>query len=215
MSTRSQAQFLREYKIVVVGGGAVGKSALTIQFIQGHFPDEYDPTIEDSYRKQCVIDDEVALLDILDTAGQHEYGAMRDQYMRTGEAFLLVYSITSRLSFDELPHLQQQILRVKDQETFPMLLVANKCDLEYERAVSRNEGRTLAQSFSCPFLETSARLRINVDEAFTDLVREIKKYNRMQKTGRAGGMGLGMGSGMTEMGAKGMDDVVQEPARDV
>ncbi len=57
---------------------------------------EYDPTIEDSYRKQSVIDDEVALLDVLDTAGQEEYSAMREQYMRTGEGFLLVYSITDR-----------------------------------------------------------------------------------------------------------------------
>lgn len=67
------AQFLREYKLVVVGGGGVGKSALTIQFIQNQFPEEYDPTIEDSYRKQCLIDEEVALLDVLDTAGQEEY----------------------------------------------------------------------------------------------------------------------------------------------
>lgn len=54
---------LKEYKLVVVGGGGVGKSALTIQFIQSHFVEEYDPTIEDSYRKQCVIDEEVAVLD--------------------------------------------------------------------------------------------------------------------------------------------------------
>lgn len=78
----------------------VGKSALTIQFIQSHFVDEYDPTIEDSYRKQCQIDAEPALLDVLDTAGQEEYSAMREQYMRTGEGFLLVYSITSRNSFE-------------------------------------------------------------------------------------------------------------------
>ena len=64
--------------------------------------DEYDPTIEDSYRKQCVIDDEVALLDILDTAGQEEYSAMREQYMRTGEGFLLVYSITDKSRFEKL-----------------------------------------------------------------------------------------------------------------
>ncbi len=97
--------------------------------------DEYDPTIEDSYRKQCVIDDEVALLDILDTAGQEEYSAMREQYMRTGEGFLLVYSITDKSrcvaegspstraplsvadhhSFDEIQSFCQQILRVKDK----------------------------------------------------------------------------------------------------
>ncbi|KAJ7736814.1 small GTPase superfamily [Mycena metata] len=66
------AQFLKEYKLVVVGGGGVGKSALTIQFIQSHFVVEYDPTIEYSYRKQCLIDDEVALLDVLDTVGDED-----------------------------------------------------------------------------------------------------------------------------------------------
>jgi len=90
----------------------------------------------DSYRKQCVIDDEVALLDVLDTAGQEEYSAMREQYMRTGEGFLLVYSITSRQSFEEIITFQQQILRVKDKDYFPMIVVGNKCDLESEREVS-------------------------------------------------------------------------------
>lgn len=62
---------------------------------------------------------------------------MREQYMRTGEGFLLVYSITSRQSFDEIVTFQQQILRVKDRDYFPMILVGNKCDLESEREVSR------------------------------------------------------------------------------
>ncbi|EJF64497.1 ras protein [Dichomitus squalens LYAD-421 SS1] len=182
----SRSQFLREYKLVVVGGGGVGKSALTIQFIQSDFVDEYDPTIEDSYRKQCVIDDEVALLDVLDTAGQEEYGAMREQYMRTGEGFLLVYSITSRNSFEEISTFHQQILRVKDQDSFPVIVVANKSDLEYERQVGMNEGRDLAKHFGCKFIETSAKQRINVDEAFHQLVREIRKYNKEQQTGRPG-----------------------------
>lgn len=90
----------------------------------------------DSYRKQCVIDDEVALLDVLDTAGQEEYSAMREQYMRTGEGFLLVYSITSRQSFEEILTFQQQILRVKDKDYFPIIVVGNKCDLESERQVT-------------------------------------------------------------------------------
>lgn len=192
----SPAQFLREYKLVVVGGGGVGKSCLTIQLIQSHFVDEYDPTIEDSYRKQCVIDDEVALLDVLDTAGQEEYSAMREQYMRTGEGFLLVYSITSRQSFEEIATFQQQILRVKDKDYFPVIVVGNKCDLDMERAVSQQEGRDLANHFSCRFIETSAKSRINVDEAFYNLVREIRRYNKEQSGGsNSPGGGLGMGSG--------------------
>ena len=101
--------------------------------------------ITDSYRKQCVIDDEVALLDVLDTAGQEEYSAMREQYMRTGEGFLLVYSMTSRESFEEIMMFQQQILRVKDKDYFPIIVVGNKCDLEHERKVSTEGG-----SFTLP-----------------------------------------------------------------
>ncbi|KAF0496906.1 ras-domain-containing protein [Gigaspora margarita] len=134
-----------------------GISALTIQFIQAHFVPEYDPTIEDCYRKQCVIDDEVALLDVLDVAGQKEYSAMREQYMRNGEGFLLVYSITSRNSFDEISTFHKQILRVKDKDYFPTIVVGNKCDLEMERQVSEQEGRELAKQFNCKFIETSAK----------------------------------------------------------
>ena len=144
----------------------------------------------DSYRKQCMIDDEVALLDVLDTAGQEEYSAMREQYMRTGEGFLLVYSITSRQSFEEIMTFQQQILRVKDKDYFPIILVGNKCDLDNERMVSREEGEQLARSFGCKFIETSAKSRINVDNAFYDLVREIRRYNR-EISGYSGGPQLG------------------------
>ncbi|XP_017381280.1 ras-related protein R-Ras2 isoform X2 [Cebus imitator] len=122
-----------KYRLVVVGGGGVGKSALTIQFIQSYFVTDYDPTIEDSYTKQCVIDDRAARLDILDTAGQEEFGAMREQYMRTGEGFLLVFSVTDRGSFEEIYKFQRQILRVKDRDEFPMILIGNKADLDHQR----------------------------------------------------------------------------------
>jgi len=166
---------MTEYKLVIVGGGGVGKSALTIQLIQNHFIDEYDPTIEDSYRKQVTIDEETCLLDILDTAGQEEYSAMRDQYMRTGQGFILVYAITSRSSFDEIASFREQILRVKDKDKVPMILVGNKCDLETERQVTTGEGQDLAKSFGCPFFESSAKTRVNVEECFYELVREIRK----------------------------------------
>eukprot|EP01114_Cavostelium_apophysatum_P012569 TRINITY_DN2844_c0_g1_i2.p1 TRINITY_DN2844_c0_g1~~TRINITY_DN2844_c0_g1_i2.p1 ORF type:complete len:193 (+),score=52.71 TRINITY_DN2844_c0_g1_i2:132-710(+) len=164
-----------EFKLVIVGGGGVGKSALTIQHIQNHFIEDYDPTIEDSYRKQVSIDGETCLLDILDTAGQEEYSAMRDQYMRTGQGFIMVYAITSRSSFDEIASFREQILRVKDKDSVPIVLVGNKCDLETERQVTTGEGHDLAKSFGCPFFETSAKTRINVEECFYQTVREIQK----------------------------------------
>ncbi|XP_044084892.1 GTPase KRas isoform X1 [Neovison vison] len=149
---------MTEYKLVVVGAGGVGKSALTIQLIQNHFVDEYDPTIEDSYRKQVVIDGETCLLDILDTAGQEEYSAMRDQYMRTGEGFLCVFAINNTKSFEDIHHYREQIKRVKDSEDVPMVLVGNKCDLP-SRTVDTKQAQDLARSYGIPFIETSAKTR--------------------------------------------------------
>jgi GTPase KRas protein len=76
---------MTEYTLAVVGAGSVSKRALTIHLIQNHFLDEYDPTIEDTYQKQVVIDGGTCLLDILDTASQEEYSAMHDLYIQTSQ----------------------------------------------------------------------------------------------------------------------------------
>ena len=167
---------MTEYKIVVMGGGGVGKSSIAIQFVQNQFVIEYDATIEDSYRKQSTVDKEEILFDILDTAGQEEYSAMRDRYIHGGQGFLCVYSITSRQSLDEIITMREQILRVKDLDKVPMILIGNKSDLTEERRISIEEGKEMAKSWHCPFFETSAKNRIHVDEVFFQIIREIKKY---------------------------------------
>eukprot|EP01156_Anaeramoeba_ignava_P009841 Anaeramoba_ignava/a478301_291.p1 GENE.a478301_291~~a478301_291.p1 ORF type:complete len:204 (-),score=36.10 a478301_291:290-880(-) len=166
---------MTEYKLVVVGGGGVGKSALTIQLVQSHFVDEYDPTIEDSYRRQVEIDEEICLLDILDTAGQEEYALMRDTYVRSGDGFVIVYAINMRSSFDEVTLYKDNILKTKEADHFPMVIVGNKKDLTKNRQVSLDELKDLAKLFQCAYIETSAKTRINVEEAFFGLVREIRK----------------------------------------
>uniref|UniRef100_A0A9R1SEF7 small monomeric GTPase n=2 Tax=Cyprinus carpio TaxID=7962 RepID=A0A9R1SEF7_CYPCA len=174
---------MTEYKLVVVGAGGVGKSALTIQLIQNHFVDEYDPTIEDSYRKQVVIDGETCLLDILDTAGQEEYSAMRDQYMRTGEGFLCVFAINNAKSFEDVHLYREQINRVKDSDNVPMVLVGNKSDLA-SRTVETRQAQELARSYGVPFVETSAKTRQGVEEAFYSLVREIRRYKETNRSNK-------------------------------
>jgi len=163
------------YKVVILGDGGVGKSCLTIQFTQNHFVKEYDPTIENSYRKQITLDDETCMLDILDTAGQEEYSVMRDQYINAGHGFILVYSITSRASFDGVQELRKKILQVKDVDTYPMVLVGNKCDLEKEREVPLSDGEDLARKWDIPMIETSAKARIHIEEGFHEVVRLIRQ----------------------------------------
>lgn len=167
---------MSSYRVVLIGEGGVGKSCLTIRFINEKFVEEYDPTLEDSYRKQVTVDDKEYLLDIFDTAGQEDFSAVRDQYMRTGDGFICVYAITLPHSFSKIKDFYDHVRRVKDIETFPLVILGNKCDLESERKVSTEEGQTLAQELGGKFLETSAKTATNVDEAFHTIVREMNHY---------------------------------------
>ena len=88
---------MREYKIVVLGSGGVGKSALTVQFVQGIFVEKYDPTIEDSYMKyNYMVDEEPISLEIMDTAGQDAFIGARNAYYQSNDGFVFVYSITDK-----------------------------------------------------------------------------------------------------------------------
>ena len=165
------------YKIAVLGDGGVGKSAITIQFTSGIFATDYDPTIEDAYRIDVEVDGEVVGLDIIDTAGQEIFQAVRERYIKDGEGFLLVYSITEKSTLNTVKSIQALIEKVKDTGMpTPIILVGNKCDLEAHREISKGEGELLARSWQCPFFETSAKERINIDETFHELVRRMKRY---------------------------------------
>ena len=104
---------------------------------------------------------------------------MQDQWMRDGRGFLLVYNITSRPTFEEVSNLYDRILRTKDSNKVPMVLVGNKCDLESERAVQTEEGKALAHKWGCAFFETSAKAKINNEDCFFEAVREIRKFEAL------------------------------------
>ncbi|TMS34437.1 hypothetical protein L596_002030 [Steinernema carpocapsae] len=146
-----------------------------------YFVIDYDPTIEDSYTKSCFIDEDLYKLEVLDTAGQEEFSTMREQYLRNGNGFLLVYAVTDRNSLEEVIKLHQLILRLKDRDEFPIMLVANKTDLQDERLISREEGQRVAHQLNVPYIECSAKERLNVDQAFHDLVRLIKSFQHQER----------------------------------
>lgn len=204
----------------------------TIQFIQNHFIISYDPTIEDSYRKQVSIDGDTALLDILDTAGQEEVVVIYSEIdlassqqceistceLERGSwlcTILLLAPALMKLPFSEskftgskyISMLSSEVMHFQDKdysERIPIVLVGNKCGMislpqnshffRLGRPETSHHWRgvcviwelhwqcsaELAKSFNCPFREASAKLRINVDEAWFDLVRQIRMLRGLQ-----------------------------------
>lgn len=200
---------------MVLGAGGVGKSSVTVQFVQGVYVESYDPTIEDSYRKQIEIDGRACDLEILDTAGVAQFTAMRELYIKSGKGFLLVYSVTDENSLKELLALREQVLRIKDTDNVPMVLIGNKSDLESDRVLSIEDGVQVSQKWGLvPFYETSAMYKTNVDEAFIDVVRQImrkeaaisaekKQQKELQKQAQSAQSGTeGTGTGKSGKGGK-------------
>uniref|UniRef100_A0A668AQ91 small monomeric GTPase n=1 Tax=Myripristis murdjan TaxID=586833 RepID=A0A668AQ91_9TELE len=177
------------HKVIMVGSGGVGKSALTLQFMYDEFVEDYEPTKADSYRKKVVLDGEEVQIDILDTAGQEDYAAIRDNYFRSGEGFLLVFSITEHESFTATSEFREQILRVKEEDGIPLLLVGNKSDLENRRQVSADEATARAGEWGVQYVETSAKTRANVDKVFFDLMREVRKKKMSESKDKNGPSG--------------------------
>ncbi|CAF1553983.1 unnamed protein product, partial [Rotaria sordida] len=154
----------REYKLCIIGEGAVGKTSLATQFAQGIFISKYDPTIENVFRKTVEIDGKQFIVEILDAAGMENFTVMRDLYIQNSDGFVIVYSITSLVTFNQLHLIYNQIMNIKKQQP-AMVLVGNKVDLsDMKRIVRRDKGQTLADKWMCPFYETSAKDPINVDE---------------------------------------------------
>ncbi|KAI9227811.1 MAG: ras-like protein rasS [Piptocephalis tieghemiana] len=177
---------MEKYSVVVLGGGGVGKSAITLSFTRNQFVEEYDPTIEDCYVKNTVVDGSEVQLDITDTAGQEEYrGLFGDKFMRQGDGFICVYSVTHRQSLVEMAEIRSQIHRAKDSTNCPIIVCGNKCDLAHLRQVSTDEGLAFARESSSLFMETSAKERINIEEAFHSLVRIMRE--RAARSAAAGG----------------------------
>eukprot|EP00826_Nyctotherus_ovalis_P064328 TRINITY_DN9433_c0_g3_i6.p2 TRINITY_DN9433_c0_g3~~TRINITY_DN9433_c0_g3_i6.p2 ORF type:complete len:173 (+),score=53.57 TRINITY_DN9433_c0_g3_i6:176-694(+) len=156
---------LEQFTIVVLGGPAVGKSALTLRMITENFVREYDPTIEDIYTKKvtvdgidCVLSTVVCQVEIVDTAGNDDFSVLVDGWINQGDGFLLVFSIVEQKGFRILESRRAKILKVKESSTPPMLLVGSKCDLESQRVISREEAKTMARDWNLEYMETSAKV---------------------------------------------------------
>ncbi|XP_039591760.1 GTP-binding protein Di-Ras2-like [Polypterus senegalus] len=164
-----------DYRVVVFGAAGVGKSSLVLRFVRGTFRETYIPTIEDTYRQVISCDKNICTLQITDTTGSHQFPAMQRLSISKGHAFILVYSVTSKQSLEELQPIYEQVCQIKgDIQKIPIMLVGNKSD-ETQREVEASEGERLANKWKCSFMETSAKMNYNVQELFQELLNLEKR----------------------------------------
>ena len=166
----------KEYSIVILGSTGVGKSSLCLQFCRSRFPDSYQPTIEDYFRKPITLKGHTIQLDILDTAGQEVMFQSSLAFITQSQGFILVYDITRKQSFKELEDYRDRILTAKDASWVPMVIVANKCDLEQKREVLHEHGRDIAYTWNCQHFEVSAKDKVNYDIPFLECANAIFKH---------------------------------------
>ncbi|CAB3409064.1 unnamed protein product [Caenorhabditis bovis] len=152
-----------EYKIVVFGDSASGKSALVKRFINNEFRQTYDPTIEDKYKTKFNFQNQPINLQIVDTSGKELMPGMLSRYIAYADAFIVCYSIGSRKSFLRAFHLFELISQKRQISEIARVLVGCKCDSEY-REVYAEEGNDLSAQLQCSFAETSAAQNLNVIE---------------------------------------------------
>ena len=126
----------KEYKVAIIGSTGVGKSSLCLQFARNTFPVNYEPTIEDYYRKQSNLDGESIIFDIIDTAGQEGNLTNLNALIKQANGYLLVYDITRRDSFLEAKEFRDRILNVKNCNFVPLVLVGNKLDKSERREIT-------------------------------------------------------------------------------
>lgn len=108
---------MQRFSVVVLGAGGVGKSALTVRFIRDEFLENYDPTIEEEYRRPLMVDGELTSLELLDTSGAEQFTSLHEVYIKSGRGFILVFSLTQETSLKEIDYLRKQIFRIKGNDT--------------------------------------------------------------------------------------------------
>jgi GTPase KRas protein len=174
---------MEKYNIVLLGDAGVGKTALAIRFVQGQFAEDYDATIFDKFPLTFVVDGKTVDIQIHDTAGQGDYSSFLPGWIRHGHAFMLVYDLTDRESFQKLKSTYiPTIQSVLENLSIPVVLIGNKYDLMTEgntnrhRQVSVEDAQDLSQSLNCTCIEASAKTRYNLSVCFETAVRQARKF---------------------------------------
>jgi len=163
-------------QLCMLGTGGVGLTAIIKQFLFKELFLKYDPTVEDMYFGQVIINGERRNLEIMDTAGQEEYSALRDQYIKCYKMFVYVFSVTSVTTFHAIDKMIVQSLNAHEHTNIYGILIGNKIDLKDDRMVSKEEGEKKAKHWGMPYIETTIYDRSTILNAFAMLLKNYSHY---------------------------------------
>ena len=167
----------RPLKILIIGDSNVGKTSILLQYTSNFFQETHIATIGVEFKlKEITLDNIEYKLNIWDTAGQERFKAITKSFFKAADGIVFVYDVTNKPSFVNIKNW------IKDAESkandFKIIIVGNKIDLNDSREVSFEEGKNLAKKKNCPFFESSAKDKINIDEIFITLLEEILKAQK-------------------------------------
>uniref|UniRef100_A0A452F082 GTP-binding protein Rheb n=1 Tax=Capra hircus TaxID=9925 RepID=A0A452F082_CAPHI len=175
-------------KIAILGYRSVGKSSLTIQFVEGQFVDSYDPTIENTFTKLITVNGQEYHLQLVDTAGQDEYSIFPQTYSIDINGYILVYSVTSIKSFEVIKVIHGKLLDMVGKLHTPYVVKSKVLQLEFSvsvRVISYEEGKALAESWNAAFLESSAKENQTAVDVFRRIILEAEKIDGAASQGKS------------------------------
>ena len=172
------------FKIILVGDTSVGKTNIINKYIKNEFHEDFCATIGVEFsHKQFIIDNHKIKAQIWDTAGQERYKSITKAYYKGAKGAFIVYDITRKDTFDNIDKWRNELISSCNQE-INIMLIGNKCDLEDQRMITKEQGEEKAKSFGFSFLETSAFSGENLEKGFEMLIKEIyQRYKVEQKSG--------------------------------
>lgn len=169
-----------EVRLVFLGAGGVGKTALIQRFLKDTFEPKHQRTVEELHRKEYEVGGVKVTITIMDTSGSYSFPAMRRLSIQNSDAFALVYAVNDPESLEAVKSLRDEILEIKEDKYTPIVVIGNKIDRHDERQVSNEDVvSTVELDWNHSFLESSAKDNINVWEAFRELLHHANLPSRL------------------------------------
>ena len=167
------------FKIIIVGESCVGKTNIISRYLNDEFKYDVMNTLGvELGTKYLKIKEKKAKLQIWDTAGQERFHSIISSYFKGAHGCFIVYDITSETSFNKVDNWFEESKRNADKDV-SIIIVGNKCDLEEDRVITKEMGEEKAKNFNCPFFETSAKSKVNINEIFQEMLDDI--YDKIGK----------------------------------